>query len=302
MKKSWFVIANPASGNKKLSKKQEDIEQLLQAHNINFLIAFTDFSKHEIELVHEAIQKGYKKIISIGGDGTLHNVINGVMTQSYVKTSNITVAVIPLGTGNDWIKTYNIPNNIKKAIEIIANEKTFAQNIGFLELENTSVYFNNVAGIGFDGYVVKKLNNLKQLGTLAYLTSGILGLINYKATNFKIQTDSETFKVKSLLTLIAIGKYCGGGMQLTNYKKTKPKEFAITIAKNITFLDVFGLIKKLFNGQIFSHKKVKSCSTTSITIIPQKNKTIYIQADGELIGSGKLTATIIEEAINFVIA
>lgn len=302
MKKSWFVIANPASGNKKLSKKQKEIEQLLQTHHIDFSIAFTDFSKHEIELVHEAIQQGYRKIISVGGDGTLHNVVNGVMMQSYTKTSDITIAVIPLGTGNDWIKTYNIPNDIEKSIEIIANEKTFAQDIGFLKLENTSVYFNNVAGIGFDGYVVKKLNNSKQLGAFAYLTSGILGLLNYKATNFNIQTDSESFQVKSLLTLIAIGKYCGGGMQLTDYKNTKPNEFAITIAKNITFFDLISLIKKLFNGQIFSHKKVQTCNTKTITIIPPKDKTIYIQADGELIGSGKVTAKIIEKAINFVIA
>ena len=187
---SWFVIANPISGNKKISDTWKEIEQLLNEKNIDFSYAFTAYSKHEIELVQNAIQKGYRKIISVGGDGTLHHVVNGIMTQRYVKTSDITVGVIPLGTGNDWIKTYNIPNNIKLAIDLIYQRKTILQDIGYLELTNTTAYFNNVAGIGYDGYVVNKLNKLKKFGPLAYLLSGISGLLFYEKTSFTIEVNN----------------------------------------------------------------------------------------------------------------
>ena len=70
-------------------------------------------------MVQNAIKIGFRNIISVGGDGTLHHVVNGIMMQRYVKTSDITISVIPLGTGNDWVKTYNIPTSIKEAIEII---------------------------------------------------------------------------------------------------------------------------------------------------------------------------------------
>lgn len=301
MKKTWFIIANPTSGNEKLSKKKKEIEHLLQTKNINFEFAITNEAKHEIELVYNAIKKGFKNFISVGGDGTLHNIVNGIMKQKIVKTSEITIGVIPLGTGNDWIKTYKIPNNIEKAISIISKEKTFAQPIGFLELENTSVYFNNVAGIGLDGYIVKKLNTSKHLGAFAYLSSGIISLLNYKITNFKIKTDTKEFETKSLMTLIGIGKYCGGGLQLTNTENLKKGMFGITIAKNFSLLDAFLVIKKLFNGTVFTHKKIETLTSKSITITPPKNATIYIQADGELIGTGKVTATLIEKAINFII-
>ena len=82
---SWFIIANPASGNKNFSKIWKKIEQLLKNKNLDYSFAFTQFSKHEIDLVQNAIKKGYRNIISVGGDGTLHNVVNGVMLQRYVK-------------------------------------------------------------------------------------------------------------------------------------------------------------------------------------------------------------------------
>ena len=132
---SWFIIANPTSGNHNFSKLWKEIQQLLNEKKLVYSFAFTQFSKHEIELVQKAIQQGFRNFISVGGDGTLHQVVNGVMLQRYVKTSDITIGVIPLGTGNDWIKTYKIPKDILQSINIIAQKKTILQDIGVLKQE-----------------------------------------------------------------------------------------------------------------------------------------------------------------------
>ena len=299
---SWFVIANPISGNKKLSDTWKEIEQLLNEKNIDFSYAFTAYSKHEIELVQNAIQKGYRNIISVGGDGTLHHVVNGIMMQRYVKTSDITVAVIPLGTGNDWIKTYNIPNNIRKSIDLIKQKKTILQDIGHLKLTNTTAYFNNVAGIGYDGYVVYKLNKLKRFGPIAYLLSGIAGLFLYKKTTFNIEIEGKLIQTKCLMTLFGICKYSGGGMQLTDYKYSNDGLFDITITKNLVFFDLIKNLKKLYNGLIIKHKKVETHISKKLLITPKSSNNLpFIQADGELIGQGKVTATIIKQAIRFII-
>ena len=141
---------------------------MLNEKNIDFSYAFTANSKHEIELVHNTIQKGYRNIISVDGEGTLNGVVNGIMMQRYVKTSDITKAVIPLGVGNDYIKTYDIIDNIKKSIDLIKQKKTILQAIGRLKLTNTNTYFKNVASLGYDGYVVNKFNKLKWFGPIAY--------------------------------------------------------------------------------------------------------------------------------------
>ena len=298
---SWFIIANPTSGNRNFSKHWKEIQQLLNQKKIDFSFAFTQFSKHEIELVQNAIQKGFRNIISIGGDGTLHHVVNGIMQQRYVKTSDITIAVVPLGTGNDWIKTYNIPNNIEKAIEIISKKKTILQDIGVLETDNNTLsYFNNVAGLGYDGYIVHKLKTLKHFGPIAYLISGLAGLLFYKKTVFKISFNNKIIETNCLMTLIGICKFSGGGMQFTKEVNTADGLFDITIAKNLNIFDLIFNIKKLYNGNIVHHKKVETYKTKKITVIPKTSEP-FIQADGELIGAGKVSASIIEKAINFVV-
>ena len=301
MSNSWFIIANPTSGNRNFSKQWKEIQQLLNNKNIDFSFAFTQFSKHEIKLVDTAIQQGFRNIISIGGDGTLHHVVNGIMLQRYVKTSDITIAVIPLGTGNDWIKTYNIPNNIEKAVEIIHQKKIILQDIGVLKTLDKSIsYFNNVAGLGYDGYIVHKLKTLKHFGAIAYLLSGLAGLLFYKKSVFKIIFNTKEIETNCLMTLFGICKFSGGGMQFTKDVNSTDGLFDITIAKNLTLFDLIYNIKKLYTGTIVCHKKVETYKTKEITVIPQSTKP-FIQADGELIGTGKVTAKIIEKAINFVV-
>jgi len=302
MVNSWFVIVNPISGNLKFSTIWRKIQLLLDVRKINYSFAVTLYSRHEVELVQNAIQKGFRNIISVGGDGTLHHVVNGIMIQRYVKSSNITIGVIPLGTGNDWIKTYNIPNNIEKAIELIHHKKTILQDIGVANTENNKVfYFNNVAGLGYDGYTVNKLKKLKSFGAVAYLLSGLTGFLFYKKTVFKINFNSKSIETNCLMTMVGVCKFSGGGMQFTKDVNTTDGLLDITIVKNLNIFDLISNIKKLYNGHIVHHKKVETYKTDLITVIPQASKP-YIQADGELIGVGKVTFKIISKAINFVIS
>ncbi|WP_299105762.1 diacylglycerol kinase family protein [uncultured Tenacibaculum sp.] len=301
MNNSWFVIVNPNAGNGNFKKLWSQIQHELAHHNIVYEFEFTTHHKHEIELVHKAISKGYSQIISCGGDGTLHHVVNGVMNQELINSNLITLGVIPLGTGNDWIKTYGISKNIHEAVQLIKNQNTIYQDIGHLQLENTSSYFNNVAGIGYDGYVVNKLNNLKKFGPIAYLISGISGLLFYKRMPFKVVINNSTIEDYCLMTLFGICKYSGGGMQLTDYKSSNDGFFDITFAKNLTFKDLVFNIKKLYNGKIVTHNKVETYLTDKISVIPTTKDTAFIQADGELIGTGSIAVSIVKNAIQFVI-
>jgi len=179
-KKPWFVIINPASGNGSIKKKWTKIKQLLNAYGFDFEYAFTMHQKHSVEIVQQAIGNGFINIISVGGDGTLHNIVNGIMLQSKMPSTNITVGVIPIGTGNDWIKTHRIPKDIESAIQIIKNGNTKLQDIGkieFLNQKKEPIYFINLAGVGFDGYVVSRVEKYKHFDSLAYLFGALFGFL-----------------------------------------------------------------------------------------------------------------------------
>jgi YegS/Rv2252/BmrU family lipid kinase len=299
---SWFLIVNPNSGTRNFQKSWKHIQKTLFIQNIDYSFYFTQYSKHEILLTEEAIQQGYRKIISVGGDGTLHHVVNGIMQQIYTNSSEIKLGVIPMGTGNDWIKTYAIPKNIEQAIQIINEEQTDIQDIGMIELEDSSKeYFINMAGIGYDGYVVNKLHTLKKFGFIAYLLSGLQGLLFYKKSNYSVKINNERIEEKCLMILFGICRYSGGGMQMTKESDPKDGLLDITIAKNFSFLDLVLNLPKLYNGKIVAHEKVDNFKATSVKIIVKSKPKSYIEADGELIGTGSLKVSVIPNAIQVIV-
>lgn len=297
--KSWFLIVNPSAGNTNFRKSWICIQSLLKTKEIFFSFAFTQYTKHELVLVDEAIKQGYRNFISVGGDGTLHHVVNGIMMQRYTKTSNIKLGVIPLGTGNDWIRTYKIPNSIEKAINVIINNTVIFQDIGCITLASgKKEYFNNLAGIGYDGYVVKNLKYLKKIGSIAFLLSGLYSLLSYRKKKYSITIGDETLKEECLMIIFGICKYSGGGLRVTKYPNPTDGLLDITIVKNFSFFNLLFNLPKLYNGNIVHHKKVDNYKVKELNII---NDNSIIEADGEIVGTGSLKVHIIPNAIQFLI-
>lgn len=299
----WFVIINPTSGNGKSKKNIPKILFLLNKNDVAFKHVITTQANHEFELVQNAIKSGFRKIVSIGGDGTLHNIINGIMHQKEVDSSKIKIAVIPVGTGNDWVKTYGITTNINSCLSIIKEENTIYQDIGKINLtkNNSVIYFNNLAGIGFDGYVVNLINKYKKLGSLSYLIGALIGFSTYKPIELEIVFNSKKIKVVTLMTLIGLCKYSGGGMQLTKNSNPTDGLLDITIIKNLGLGLVLLNILNLFNGKIVDHKKVNTYKTSEINVSILGNTTAFIQADGELINSSNFNITLIPKAIQIIV-
>ncbi|MCH2196735.1 diacylglycerol kinase family protein [Kordia sp.] len=301
-KDKWFLIVNPTSGSFSRKRKWKQITTAFETHAIPFDFEFTIKPQHEHELVIKALEQGYRKFVSVGGDGTLHHIVNGLMQQNITLLTDIKLAVIPLGTGNDWVKTYRIPKNIDKVVQIIKDEHTVFQDIGKLSLRNEqkTVFFNNVAGLGFDGYVVQRNERLKFLGSISFLVSTVLGLISYKLTELSITSEQKKITSKSLLTIVGICQYSGGGMQLTKNVDPTDGLFDVSMAKKFTFWTLVKNVTSLFNGKIVNHSEVETFKTDLITIEASQKNT-YIQADGELVGTGSFTGEIIPKSIAFVV-
>lgn len=296
---TWFLIVNPFAGNTNFKKTWEKIQYLLKLKNIHFSYAFTEYTKHEVILTKEVIKKGYRNIISVGGDGTLHHIVNGIMMQKYIKTSKIKLGIIPIGTGNDWIRTYNIPNSIEKSIDIIKKNTTILQDIGCITLlKGKKEYFNNLAGIGYDGYVVKNLKYLKKVGSIAFLLSGLYSLFTYKKKIYTITIGDETLKEECLMIIFGICKYSGGGLRVTKDPDPIDGLLDVTIVKKFSFFNLLFNLPKLYNGNIVHHKKVDNYKVKELNII---NDDSIIEADGEIVGNGSLQVTILQNAIQFVI-
>ncbi len=298
----WYVIINPTSGNGTSKKKWPQIKSLLESDSFDFDFAFTEHENHSPQLVQEAIENGFLNIICVGGDGTLHNIVNGIMNQNIVLSNEVIIGMIPIGTGNDWVKTYAIPNDFEKAIQVIKKGNRKTQDLGKIEFLNDDkkpVYFNNLAGVGFDGFVVSKVHKYKHFGALAYLTGAVLGLFSFKNFKSKVTINDKEINSKTLMVLIGLCNYSGGGMQLTKNPDPFDGLFDISIAKNIGRFDIVKNLTKLFNGKIVNHKKVETLKSDAITISVDEDEKPFIQADGELIGKGNVKISIVPKAFSF---
>ncbi len=298
----WFVIVNPTSGNGSSKRKWPKIKTELQSNAFDFDFVFTEYANHSKEIIQNAIKQGFTKIICVGGDGTLHNIINGVQSQKQVNSSTIQIGIIPIGTGNDWIKTHSIPLNIKKSISIIKKGNIKQQDLGkitFIDEQRDAIYFNNLAGVGFDGFVVSKVGTYKYLGALAYLIGAVVGLFSFKNFNATIVFNDTRITTKSLMVLVGLCKYSGGGMRLTKTPNPFDGLFDVSIAKDLTKLEIIQNLPKLFNGKIVEHPKVETYKVNELSISIDSEVKPFIQADGELIGKGNMNISIVPGAFSF---
>lgn len=302
MSAKWFVIINPTSGNGKAKKLWPKIKKLLDRYNFDFEFAFTENASHNVDLVHVSVNQGVKNIICVGGDGTIHNTVNGIMTQDRFASNEITLGVIPIGTGNDWVRTHEIPKDLEKAFVVIKQGQTAVQDVGkieFLKSDKSPVFFNNLAGIGFDGYVASKVGRYKHLGGIAYLLGAILGLFSFKNFDVALTTNDDHITTKALMALIGLCQYSGGGMQLTKYSHYNNGKFDISLAKNFSKVDIVINTPKLYNGTITKLNKVVTLNNSEIEVKILGDKKPLIQADGEIVGSGSFKVSLVSNALKF---
>ena len=301
MDETWYIIFNPTSGGGKSKNVLHHIEALFKQYKLKATTASTQYPHHEEALVTAAIKSGFTQFVCIGGDGTIHHIINGIMKQTYIESNKIKLAVIPTGTGNDWVKNYNIPSNTEKAVQLIKNNKRLFQDIGRITLleNNKQIFFNNAAGIGFDAYVVKNINRYKKWGSLAYLFAALFSYNSYKNERISVFKDNKTTETNIFMISLGICKYSGAGMQLTDFKNHKKSYFDLTLIKSIKLIKVILNILKLYNGHINQLKEVECSHVQEFRTLG--NTSLFIQADGELIGHGDVRISLIPQAIQFVI-
>jgi diacylglycerol kinase (ATP) len=307
IQKEWFVIVNPNAGNGKGKKDWSRISGLFEAQDIPVVSKFTERKGEAIEFSRNAIEQGYRKIISLGGDGTLNEVVNGIFTQKACPTNEITVGMIPVGTGNDWGRMFGIPLVYESAVLVIKENKTITHDIGVLSYysgeEQHKRFFINIAGLGFEALVVKKTNKQKDKGrsnNAIYFYNLLSSLIAYHNTPVEFEIDGKKNSATIFSINVGNGRYCGGGMRQTPEALPDDGLFDVTVIKEMGRIEIIKSLKLLYDGTILSHPKVDGYRCTSLKV--NSESVLYAEADGESLGHTPLEFSIIPGALNVVYA
>ncbi|MGD0756104.1 MAG: diacylglycerol kinase family protein [Bacteroidales bacterium] len=303
--KEWLVIVNPNAGNGKGKRDWEKISVLLKNKALPFAVKFTEKKGHAIRFAIEGIRSGYRKIITVGGDGTLNEVVNGVFLSKVCSTADISLALIPVGTGNDWGRMFGIPLDYEKAISIICENKLMLHDAGLVSFyegsEKKERYFINIAGLGFESVVVKRTNYQKDRGhggKLIYFYNLLMSLISYKNTKAEIIIDGEKIRANVFSLNVGNGRYCGGGMRQTPRALPDDGLLDVTIINGMGKLEIIRNLKILYDGTILRHPKIDGYKCKNIKVTSESE--MYAEADGESLGQTPAEFSIIPESLNIV--
>ncbi len=301
----WLVVVNPNAGVGKGLKDWKKISELLDQAGFSYQAVFTEKPLHAMTITIGKIQEGFRKIIVVGGDGTMNEVVNGIFKQNTTFADSVSLGMISVGTGNDWGRTFNIPADYEKAIAVISKQNTTLQDAGLVKYFNEGCektrYFINMAGLGFDGLVAQKTKEDKEKGNnnfLVYFKNLAASLLSYQSTNIKLIVDDREINQKIFSIGIAIGQYNGGGMRQAPGALTDDGLFDLVLINHMSKWSVIANVRRLYDGSIGKFKKVETM--TAKTIMIDSTPPILMEIDGESMGLSPFEFRIVPKSIKVI--
>jgi YegS/Rv2252/BmrU family lipid kinase len=295
------------SGGGKAGQEWTEIADRLEARGISYSVSFTKYRFHAREIATEALKEGFRQIIVVGGDGALHEVLSGIMTQSKVPSNQVTLAIIPVGSGNDWARLHEIPKGYDDVTDVIARGKSVVQDVAKVDSVMDGApftsYMVNIGGLGFDAQVCHNFDLEKKEGKATsdalYLKCLLKGFMGYDSRFFRIITDGNLFYEGDVFSVaMGIGKYSGGGMIQTPNALFDDGLIDLTVIKNIPKSKILRKIPTLFTGKIYDVKEVIHTKARVIEVSAEPES--FVEVDGEAVGLSPIRVEVIPAAIRVI--
>jgi len=291
--RTYTFIINPIAGKGRGKKLLHSLERKIHANFPESEILITQDRLHAFELAKKRKDNANEVVVAVGGDGTVNEVANGLIGGKAM------MSVIPIGSGNDFVKMFNIPTDIEKAISKIKQGSIHNSDAGSVDIESFSGekhtrYFINGIGIGFDAAVAHQTTKFKHLrGISLYAFSVAVILFKYKTPNLLLSMNGSSMNGEHFLIAIGNGKCAGGGFYLTPDAEIDDGLLDVCYIDNVTIPQVIKIFPRVMKGRHKNHHKVHFERTDALRVESQQE--IMVHADGEVL---ETKARIIDIIVN----
>ncbi len=304
----WHIILNANANEKKSTNNWAEIAAILKRKGIPFE-AHTSYQPGDgIATAKELCQSGIRHIVAAGGDGTINEVVNGIMTSG-VNPREVYMAVLPLGRGNDWVRTHHYPKTIEEVVDIWLQGNFMQHDVGLVtsqapDNQETSRYFINIAGFGFDADVIYDVTYHKPKigGSAVYVLSLLKTLLHHKPTKVTVTADNGySFNGEVFMVIAAICKYNGSGICEAKYAVPDDGLIDLVIIPKLSTLKVVKHLKDMFSGDhIDKIKSVQKVLTKEICITSPS--LFRAETEGELLVFGNYRIKVLPNTLNVLTA
>lgn len=278
------VILNPSSGSGTGRRLRPELERELRARGVEFSLVETERSGHAVELARSLALNGAGTIIAAGGDGTIHEVVNGLLQARHSGAATETVlGVIPIGTGNDFVKVVAGGTERQRAYDVIAWGKIRRFDLGRVEWEGGAEYFMNGVGTGIDVEVVRQIKRMPRLpGVVSYLVGLLKALVRFRPIPLRIRLDDESIDRKVMIIAVGNGCCLGGGFYVCPGAVPDDGYFDVCIVSELNIFQIASVLPRVLKGTHGDHPKVAMRQARSIEIVAGDDAPLFFQLDGEL--------------------
>lgn len=299
MAQRWFAISNPASGGGRGRRDFDRIAAQLRAARLDVEIVRSERPGQVSELSASAVGAGFRSFLAIGGDGTLGEMLNGILAPGLLQAGEATLGLIPVGRGNDWARSFSVPRDYGGAAEVLALGHGRLHDVGFAQTpDGARRYFLNCAGAGFDAHVVQRTQG-RDLGMLSYMLALPGSLLSYRAPVLKIDAEGHRIEGRMFMAFASINRYCGGGMLVAPDAVCDDGLLDITLLDEVTLPDLLLNIKKLYDGSLPRYRKVRSFRAASLEVsgpVP-----VACEADGEMAGATPVRLGVLPRHVRVIV-
>jgi diacylglycerol kinase (ATP) len=302
----YKIIANPTSGRGEGGADIPRAKELLSGLGITFDLVRTERPLHAMELARKAAQEDYDVVVSMGGDGTANEVLNGLMQAKLAGEGEAAMGIITVGRGNDFAHGINVPHGLEPSCRVLAAGKRHRMDVGKLSggLFPQGRYFGNGIGIGFDtivGFEAAKLTWLT--GFPSYLVAALKTIFLYfNAPLLRIEHDGGTLEQPALMVSVMNGRRMGGSFFMAPQSKNDDGKFTVCIAGQVSRLGILLLIPRFIQGTQAGHPAIRYLETAKLNV-KALNGSIAAHADGETISTDAdaIKVEILPKAIDVIV-
>jgi YegS/Rv2252/BmrU family lipid kinase len=306
-KKIAFIV-NPRAAAGSAGKSWPAIKALAGDRLGHFSAYFTSGPGDAIGLTRKALSQGAEVIVCVGGDGTLNEVVNGLMGEDRPIRPDAMLGFIPRSTGCDLAKTVHINRELDRALDIIKDSHTRILDLGRIRYQDrrgkpSYRYFHNVTSFGLGGEVDERANRTTKAfgGFLSFLWATVVSLLKYDTKRIRLKVD-DSFDGEVTIWNVAVanGQYHGGGMRVAPEARVDDGLFHVTVVGDLTLPEVFLNLPKLYNGKIYQVAKVSSFVGKRVEAFSDQR--VLLDVDGEQIGALPVVIEMVPRAVHLITA
>jgi diacylglycerol kinase (ATP) len=293
------IIANPRAGRGKVEGQLPEIERILAEAGLAYRIVRTTHPGHATEAAREALRGGERYLVAAGGDGTVHEVVNGMLENGEPVAADAVLGIVAAGSGCDIVRSFGLPGDAVRATHHLAGQAVRRIDVSKVTFTAGSAqvtrYFANIAEAGLGAAVVARAAKLPGfLGPAKYLCGFWLTLPSFQPAAVRLTADGRSFEWRAHNVVLANCRYYGGGMQIS--PKSQPDDGMLDVLAMVgPKTDAFTMLPKIYKGAHLPHRNVTEVRASRVQL--EADPPLQIEADGEVLGTTPASFEVVPRAI-----